>query len=981
LLSFLAKIINYMNFQQSWSSKKANHTPAGGSNWKPKDKKGFSIGRIIFNKTFLKIIAIIILLGVIALFALFAWFSRDLPNPNQLMDRQVAQSTKIYDRTGQVLLYEIHGDQARTLVQLSDIPNNVKWATIAVEDKNFYNESSGFSVQAILRTAFTDIVFHKSAGASTLTQQFIKNAVLTNEKTFTRKIKELILSYKLEQKFTKDQILQMYLNEIPYGSTAYGVEAASQRYFNKDVKNTDLAEAAILAALPQSPTVYSPFGSHKDLLINRQHLILDMMADQGYITKDAAISAKNETLVFATDAESIDAPHFVMYVKELLTEKYGEKMVEQGGLKITTSLDMNDQAAAEKSISDWWAKTKIIDKKTGKESAYNSFGASNAALLSLDPKTGQILAMVGSRDYFNEEIDGQVNMTTSPRQPGSSLKPLVYSALFLKGYTPNTILYDVTTNFSSDPKNPYTPHDFSGKELGPISIRSALQGSLNIPAVKATYLAGLDNIISLAKSFGYTTLNDKDRFGLSLALGGAEVQLLEHVDGYAVFSQEGVYHPTAAILKVEDKDGKVLEQWQSQSTTVLDQNVARETTDILSDNNARAYMFGLHSNLTLSDRPVAAKTGTTNDYKDAWQMGYTPSIVTGVWVGNSDNKAMKANAEAVNAAGPIWHEYMQTVLAKTPVEQFTKPTIPITGKAILDGIIPGQTVNIDKVTGLLATDLTPPEMIIQKTFSQNHCELFYIDKDNPTGPTPTDPTKDPQFNEWEKDVQLWAAKYSTSSTVTATGTPPTLSDNVHTLENKPTVKIISPINNSIISGDSLTTDVQADAPRGVSSVNYYINGNIFIQKDGHFFNLNNQSLSFLANGYYELKVTACDDVGNCSSDKVEINLVGGNENIKTPFSTSLIQPQTGLALGRGEFPVMIKFQLTNPSQIGRIDVFIRHATGTDALLGSINSFNGTEAQIQWPLPTQAGLYVIYGKAYNWEGDLLKTNVASTTITQ
>jgi penicillin-binding protein, 1A family len=967
-----------MNFQQTWSSKKIgepHHRPT-----KVHDRHGFSFWHFIFNKTSLKIVVVLILLGVISLFAMFAWFSRDLPNPNQLMDRQVAQSTKIFDRTGKILLYEIHGDQARTLVQLANIPNNVKWATIAVEDKNFY-QHSGFSFLSILRTAVTDVIFHKSAGGSTLTQQFIKNAVLTNEKTFTRKIKELILAYKLEQKFSKDQILQLYLNEIPYGSTAYGVEAASQRYFKKDVQNIDLAEAAVLAALPQSPTVYSPFGSHKALLINRQHLILDMMAEQGYITKDQATAAKNEVLVFAPDAENITAPHFVMYVKEQLTEQYGEAMVEQGGLKIITTLNMDDQKAAEKSIDDWWTKTKIVDKKTGKESPYNSFGASNAALISLDPKTGQILAMVGSRDYFNEDIDGQVNIITSLRQPGSSLKPLVYSALFLKGYTPNTILYDVTTNFSTDPKNPYTPPNFTGKQLGPVSIRTALQGSLNIPAVKATYLAGLDNVISLAKSFGYTSFNDPSRFGLSLALGAAEVMPLEHADGYAVFSQEGVYHPTAAILSVTDKNGNVLQQWQPQSTTVLDQNVAREITNVLSDNNARAYMFGAHSNLQLGDRPVAAKTGTTNDYKDAWQMGYTPSIVTGVWVGNSDNKAMKANAEAVNAAGPIWHEYMTTVLANTPIEQFNKPNIPITGKPILDGVIPGQIVNIDKATGLLATDLTPPDMIIQKSYSQNHCILYYVDKNNPLGPVPTDPSQDPQFNEWEKDVQNWAAKKSTSTAATATGTPPTTFDNVHTATNKPTIQIVSPANNSIISGDSLTTDIQASAPRGVASVNYYINGNLFAERSGNFFNLNNQSLAFLANGYHELKIVACDDVENCASDAVEINLVGGNENINTAFTAALTWPQNGLALGEGELPAKLQFQLSNPNQVGRLEIYFQNASNTVLLLGTINSINNTTMQFNWPGPAQSGVYTLFGKAYSWEGDVIKTNTSAITITR
>ncbi|MDD4901565.1 MAG: PBP1A family penicillin-binding protein [Patescibacteria group bacterium] len=971
-----------MNFQQTWSSKKANHTPMNnGSNWQSKNKKGFSLAKIIFNKTFFKIIAVLFLLGVVSLFAVFAWFSRDLPNPNQLMDRQVAQSTKIYDRTGQNILYDIHGDQQRTLVELKDIPNYVKWATVAVEDKNFY-EHKGFSFWAIFRTIATNILYHKKAGGSTLTQQFIKNAVLTNEKTYTRKIKELILAYKMEKKFSKDQILQLYLNEIPYGSTAYGVQAASQRYFKKDVKDLTLAEAAVLAALPQSPTVYSPYGSHKDALIKRQQYILGLMAEQGYITKDEAEAAKKEQLKFAPNTENITAPHFVMYVKELLTEKYGEKMVEQGGLKITTTLDLSKQKAAEQAIGDWWNKTKVIDKKTGKESSYNSFGASNAALVSLDPKTGQVLALVGSRDFFNEEIDGQVNVVTSLRQPGSSLKPLVYSALFLKGYTPNTILYDVLTNFSSDPKKPYTPKDFTGNELGPVTIRTALAGSLNIPAVKATYLAGLDNIISLAKTFGYTSLNDQSRFGLSLALGGAEVELLEHANAYGVFAQEGIYHPVASILKVEDKDGKILEQWQPTEQNVLDQNVAREINDILSDNNARAFMFGERNNLILPNRPVAAKTGTTNDYHDAWTMGYTPSLVAGVWVGNSDNKAMNKGASAANAAGPIWNGYMKTILNNTPVEQFTKPNIPVTGKPILDGIIPGQTVKIDKVTGLLATDLTPPEMIVEKTFQQNHDILFYVNKDDPTGPVPTDPASDPQFAEWEKDLQAWTAKQAASSTLAlSTGTPPTLYDNVHTQENKPTIKIIGPINNAILTGNLLTTDVQADAPRGVSSVKYYINDNLFAAKEGHFFNLNNQPLAFLANGYHNLKVMACDDVGNCSSDSVEINLVGGSENINAAFSAAIAWPSSGLALGEGELPANLKFQLSNPGQVGRVDVYARANGGEDSFLGTINSVTGSEVSFRWPGPDQSGTYTLFGKAYSWEGDLVKTNETTVTITR
>ena len=535
----------------------------------------------------------IIIAGLIAVFifglagfGLVAWISRDLPDPNRLIDRQLAETTKIYDRTGQTVLYEFHGDEKRTLVSLDEIPDYVKEATIAIEDKDFYKHGA-FSLWAIFRTFVTNVLRGEKHGASTLTQQFIKNAVLSNEKTYTRKIKEVLLSYKLEQRFTKDQILQMYLNEIPYGSTAYGIEAASQHYFGKSVKDINLPEAAVLAAMPQAPTLYSPYGSNKDTLIARQHYILDQMVKQGYISEAKAEAAKQFELVFKPPTENIIAPHFVMYVKELLTEKYGETMVEQGGLKIYTTLDLYKQQIAEQVIDDH------------AQANEDKYGATNAGLVSIDPKTGQILAMVGSRDYFNDDIDGQVNVTISPRQPGSSMKPLVYAASFLKGYTPDTVLYDVVTNFSNDPDNPYEPHNYDSKERGPVTVRTALAGSLNIPAVKAIYLAGIDNVLDLAQEFGYTTLNDRSRFGLSLVLGGGEVKLLEHADAFAAFAREGIWHPTAAILKVEDRNGKVLEEFQPEQKQVLDPKVAREINDILSDNNARAYAFGEHNWLTL----------------------------------------------------------------------------------------------------------------------------------------------------------------------------------------------------------------------------------------------------------------------------------------------------------------------------------------------------------------------------------------------
>lgn len=440
--------------------KKPSFTEEALKSWKKPQKK--SLGqKIWFNrKRLLALLTIFVSFGALAAFIGIVWISRDLPNPNQLIEREVAQSTKIYDRSGEHVLYEVHGEQKRTLVSLNQIPKYVQGATIAVEDKNFYNHG-GFSVWAMARTMVTNVLYGRSAGGSTLTQQFIKNAVLTNEKTATRKIKELILAQQIEKRFSKDEILQMYLNEIPYGSNAYGVQAASQKYFNKDVGQLTVAEAALLAALPQSPSRYSPYGPNKEILLGRKDYILDLMAEQGYISESEKESAKKEVLVFSKPETSIVAPHFVMYVKSILAEKYGEKTLEQGGLKIITTIDYDKQKIADEVIAE---------KTANYQEKYN---ANNASLVAIDPKNGEVLAMVGSRNYFDEEISGQVNIATSLRQPGSSIKPIVFASLFEKGYTPDTILYDVVTNFSNGADS-YIPHNYNLKEYGPVSIRKAL---------------------------------------------------------------------------------------------------------------------------------------------------------------------------------------------------------------------------------------------------------------------------------------------------------------------------------------------------------------------------------------------------------------------------------------------------------------------------------------------------------------------------
>jgi 1A family penicillin-binding protein len=926
-------------------------------------------GWLKFNLTQKKLwqyLFIFIILVSISVVGLFVWVSRDLPDPNKLIERQIAQSTKIYDRTGETVLYEISGEQKRTLVNLKDVPDYVKQATIAIEDKDFYKHGA-ISFWGIFRGVIVRVMMGKSPqGGSTLTQQFVKNAILTSERSIIRKVKEWILSYRLEKRFSKDEILQMYLNEIPYGSTAYGVQAASQKYFAKNVQNVNLAEAAILAALPQAPSRYSPYGPNRDALIARQKYILDIMVNQGYITQEQADEAKAFKLEFKQLTDKFMAPHFVMYVKELLSEKYGEKTVEQGGLKIYTTLDLYKQNAAEEAIAE------IAPEN---EKKYN---ATNASLVSIDPKTGQILAMVGSRDYFDEKIDGQVNIATSNRQPGSSLKPVVYAAAFIKGYTPNTILYDVVTNFSTDPSKPYEPHNYDGQEHGPIPMKRALGGSLNIPAVKTIYLAGIDNVLDLTQELGYSTFGDRSRFGLSLVLGGGEVKLLEHVNAYGAFAREGIAHPITAILKVEDKDGKVLEEFTPTEKRAMDPKIARLINDILSDNSNRAWIFGEKNYLTLGNRPVAAKTGTTNDFHDAWTVGYTPSIVAGVWVGNSDNTAMKKGADGSVLAAPIWNKYMKKILGDTPIEYFTKPEIPMTGKPVLDGQIGQESkIKIDRASGLLATEYTPASFIEEVSFAKPHCILYYVNKDNPLGPAPENPEADPQFNLWESRVVAWAEKngYATS---TDAG-PPTAYDNLHTPENLPQLYITKPDNNEIITNSILVAQIEATAPRGINRAEYYVNDNLLTVNSSYPFGLEKR-IDFMPNGFYNLKVMACDDIDNCTTKNVEFNLILPTNQIYKELNVKLIEPTNGLAVSNIDFPLSIRVNVNNPGQVAKANFFYQNEIDKITIpITTVQKIIGNEIVGVWEKIPTSGNYKIYCEIITWDKKTQKSVSANLVI--
>ncbi len=850
------------------------------SSWKsrPIGKKTRSKGR--FKKTrknqtnslrsFSIFFGFSILLISVFVIGTFSWLTYTLPNPEELLQRNIAQSTKIYDRTGKAVLYEIFAEERRSLVELKDIPQNLINATLMAEDQDFFTHP-GFDLKGIFRAIIVDVLQGgKVQGASTLTQQFIKNAFLTTEKTWQRKIKELLLAYQLEKKYSKQEILQMYFNEIPYGSNAYGAEAASQIYFGKSVKNLGLDECALLAAMAKAPTYYSPRGNHQDELILRRNYLLDVMADKGHISQELASQTKKiSTLEKVTPRyENITAPHFIMYVKGLLTEKYGQRSVEQGGFKVITTLDVNKQEIAEKAIENQAKRNEEI------------FKATNAALVSIDVKTGQILAMVGSKDFFDEEIDGQVNVATRLRQPGSSFKPIVYAAAFEKGYTPDTILFDVETSFGPTgiDDEEYIPQNYNEKFYGPVTIRQALSGSLNVPGVKTLYLTGVNNALNLAQRIGYTTLVDKSRYGLSLVLGGGEVKLLEHVAAFGVFAREGEKIPTTCILRVKDASGKVLEENDPElfiPQRAIEPQITRLINNILSDNQSRAFVFGENNHLTLPDRPVAAKTGTTNNFRDAWTVGYTPDLVAGVWVGNSRNEAMADKADGSNVAAPIWQEFMAKSLINTLAKEFTPPEPIIVDKPILKGQMPSEiTLEVDKASRKLATDLTPDSQKIRKTFKKYYPILYYLDKDDPRGPIPKNPGLDSQYERWQQGIKDWLEKLSEENgDEIKIEIPPTEYDDLHVPANQPSLSIISPQNGITVSSQILPIKLTTATPRETSKLICYVD-NIPIDSVS-LENVPNNSLSEcfinfagLDLGEHKIKVSVFDDIDNSKSQEI-----------------------------------------------------------------------------------------------------------------
>ena len=755
-----------------------------------------------------------------------------MPDLNSFQSRKITESTKIYDRTGQILLYDTGKDAKRTAVPLSAISQYIPEATIAIEDSNFYT-NNGIEPTSILRAVLANLTTGGyGQGASTITQQVVKNSLLTKDKTITRKIKEWVIAVKLTKVMSKDQILETYLNDTNYGGTIFGVEEASRIFFGRPSKDVTLAQASYLAAIPQAPTYYSPYGTHRDSLDARRKLVLQRMLDLKVITQKEHDDALQEKVQFLSKEDSsIRAPHFVMFIKDYITQKYGEDMVNNGGLRITTTLDFDMQKKAEDVITKF------------SPSLETNFNASNTAMVAIDPKTGDILTMVGSKDYFSTKIEGNYNIALAQRQPGSTFKPFVYATAFKEGYSPDTVLFDVKTEFSTkctpegkpkkeedDPKKVcYSPVEYDDLFPGPMTIREALAHSRNVPAVKALYLAGIANSMQTAEDMGITSLTDPNRYGLTLVLGGGEVSLLELTSAYGVFANDGMRNPYRSILKVEDSKGNVLESVPDtlSPTKALEPEIARQISDILSDTSVR--MDSLKPIGESVGRQVAIKTGTTNDYRDVWTVGYTPNLVVGAWAGKNDNTPMQKNVAGL-IISPVWGAFMSQVASKFPSENFQTPPAPITdNKPVLHGVWQGgSSYWKDSVSGKLATVFTPPETKKEVVFNSVHTILNWLNKDDPQGLAPTDPKNDSQYENWEYGIRKWFEIYQLAHPdfkETTVMPVPIATDDVHTPEKSPRITFASPLpGSSIDSNDNLAIHLQDTGAYPPQKTEVYLNG-------------------------------------------------------------------------------------------------------------------------------------------------------------
>lgn len=812
-------------------------------------------------------IGLIGLIGLIFLtIFIFAWYVKDLPRPDRVR-RIEGLSTVILERNGEVL-YDIFGEQNRVPVSLDQMPLYLRQATIAIEDKDFYKHQ-GFSLRGMGRAIINIFVFRSLQGGSTLTQQLVKNVLLTSERTLPRKIKEFILAVQIERKYTKDEILQMYLNEAPYGGTAVGVETAAQTYFGKHAKDLNLTESVILSGLPVSPSRYSPFGADPKAYIWRSQQVLRRMREENYITKaqEEETAKTLDKVEFAKESVNFRAPHFVMYVKEQLISQFGEKMVEEGGLKVTTTLDWKIQEQTEKIVKEEVEKLK-------------SLRVTNGAATVLNPKTGQILAMVGSKDYSATEASGlKFNVVTQGlRQPGSAIKPIIYAAAFKKGYTPAALLIDVETHFPGGEGKPdYVPKNYDNKFRGPIQVRFALANSINVAAVKIQAMVGTKDALATAYDMGLTTLKPTDdtlrRLGLSMTLGGGEVKLLDLTSAFGVFATGGIRHEPVSILKVQDSHGKVLfENKPTLGQRVLTPEVSFLISHILLDNEARKEIFGPNSWLVVPGKTVSVKTGTTDDKRDNWTVGYTPGFVVGVWVGNNDNSSMHPSlASGVTGAAPIWNRIMRTVLKDKADEPLAVPS----------GIVNSQ---IDAYSGGLPKDGQPTrnEYFISGTEPTTISPIYQrlkISKNNGKLANPVeialgqyeekdfivlqeqDPVSTDGKNRWQEAIDAWLAgnadpKYH----------PPkeTSSDKL----NEVAVKIKNPSDHAQINDNDVLVEAEAVSSGEIIKLEVLVDGSL---KRSISTNKFSERVN-MENGAHAIKVKAQDSRGNASESEIKIGV-------------------------------------------------------------------------------------------------------------
>ncbi|KKS16605.1 MAG: hypothetical protein UU74_C0037G0002 [Candidatus Woesebacteria bacterium GW2011_GWA1_41_7] len=806
----------------------------------------------------------------------------NLPSPDKIVRTQ-GFSTKILDRNGKPL-YDIYANQNRTPVEITDMPEYLRQATVAIEDKNFYKHQ-GFDAIGVLRGFLRIFTRGRAAGGSTLTQQLVKNVLLTNDRTIVRKIKEFVLAIQIEKKYSKDQILQMYLNEAPYGGTSWGVGAASQTYFGKDVKDLNLIECAILAGMPQSPSAYSPYSSTPTAYVERTKAVLRRMREDGYINVEQETSAADSlaNYEFKPKGTSLNAPHFVQYVQKILEDTYGQALVEQGGLTVTTTLDMELQEKAQQIVTDEIAK---VEKQH----------ITNGAAVVLNPETGEILSMVGSKNFFAEDYDGQVNVTTSLRQPGSSFKPFTYVTGFKEGYSPATLLMDVPTSFPGGTGQPdYKPVNYDGKYIGPIQVRYALANSRNIPAVKMLAKVGIKDVLETATDLGINTLPPTDetlkRVGLSLTLGGGEVRLIDMTSAYSVFVNGGYRVEPVAILKVTDMNEKVLEDNTPQKgKQVLTEGQAFLISNILSDNEARKDTFGVSSYLNIAN--VMAKTGTTNDKRDNWTMGGNGNAMVGVWVGNNDNTPMLSVASGVSGASPIWNKITVQALKGKPAFSFKVPSDV-------------AQVSVDNVSGYGAHDsfATRLEYFVrgsEPTLADPVHVLLKVCKSDGKLATPSDiasgnydskeyfrfKEEDPTSgaggtNRWQEAILNWMntqsdSRYHPPSDYCGTSNPLSVSfTNPHDHDS------------DLPTGD-MTVTFSANSNSAITQVDLKLDGNrVCTFNNG----ANNYSckVTFPSKGIYSIEAVAMDSANHQSNSTITVG-VGQSWNPSTPSPAPSVSP-------------------------------------------------------------------------------------------